>query len=188
MLLWLCLTPIPKPSIGYDPEPIPSTSLLTICFPKVKVIMWLWDSGTRRFANCGKTHKVCVSDMFKNDHGYHPARVPTVLVKVRSLLPVKRLATGCTTEGSEFESRHRQEFSLLHIVQNGSGAHPASYPMGLSSGVKHQWREADHSSPTSAEVMQRPVPSSSLPISLFTNYPNLRLHYWQHREIHNKWN
>jgi hypothetical protein len=40
------------------------------------------------------------------------------------------LATGWTTEGSEFESRWGQEFSLLQIVQNGSEVHPTSYPMG----------------------------------------------------------
>jgi hypothetical protein len=40
------------------------------------------------------------------------------------------IATGLTTKGSEFESRWGQEFSLLHVVQTGSGAHPASYPMG----------------------------------------------------------
>jgi hypothetical protein len=39
------------------------------------------------------------------------------------------MATGWTTEGSEFESRYGQEFSLLHVVQIGSGAHSASYPM-----------------------------------------------------------
>jgi hypothetical protein len=46
-------------------------------------------------------------------------------------------------------------FSLLHIVQTGSGAHSASYPMGNGGsfpGVKWQGREADHSPPTSAEV------------------------------------
>jgi hypothetical protein len=40
------------------------------------------------------------------------------------------IATGWTTEGSEFESRQGQEFSLLHVVQIGSGVHPTSYPMG----------------------------------------------------------
>jgi hypothetical protein len=34
------------------------------------------------------------------------------------------------TDGSEFESRCGQEFSLLHVVQTGSGVHPTSYPMG----------------------------------------------------------
>jgi hypothetical protein len=36
----------------------------------------------------------------------------------------------------------------LHCVQNGSGVHPASYPMGtrvFSLGVKRPEREADHS-------------------------------------------
>jgi hypothetical protein len=37
---------------------------------------------------------------------------------------------GWTTEGSEFESQKGQEFSLLHVVQTGSGVHPTSYPMG----------------------------------------------------------
>jgi hypothetical protein len=40
-------------------------------------------------------------------------------------------------------------------VQNGTGAHPASYPMGtgaLSVGIKRPGREADHSPPSSAEV------------------------------------
>jgi hypothetical protein len=35
---------------------------------------------------------------------------------------------GLTIEGSEFESRWLQEFSLLHILQTGSEAHPASQP------------------------------------------------------------
>jgi hypothetical protein len=29
-----------------------------------------------------------------------------------------------------FDSRQGQKFALRHIVQIGSGAHPASYPMG----------------------------------------------------------
>jgi hypothetical protein len=32
-----------------------------------------------------------------------------------------RLATGWTIEGSEFEFRQGQEFSLLHVVQTGYG-------------------------------------------------------------------
>jgi hypothetical protein len=37
---------------------------------------------------------------------------------------------GIATEGSEFESRWVQEFSLHHVVQAGSGVHTTSYPMG----------------------------------------------------------
>jgi hypothetical protein len=51
----------------------------------------------------------------------------------------------------------RARFSLLHNVQTDSGAHPASYPMGIGGsfpggGVKQQGREADHSPPSIAEV------------------------------------
>jgi hypothetical protein len=37
---------------------------------------------------------------------------------------------GLDDGGSEFESRQGQEFSLLQIVQIGSGVHPTSYPLG----------------------------------------------------------
>jgi hypothetical protein len=46
-------------------------------------------------------------------------------------------------------------FFLHHRVQNGSGAHPASCPMGtraLFVGVKRLGREADHAPTSSAEV------------------------------------
>jgi hypothetical protein len=48
-------------------------------------------------------------------------------------------------------------FSLHHYVQNGSGAHPASYPMGtraLSLGIKQWGCEAGHSPPSSVEVKE----------------------------------
>jgi len=41
-----------------------------------------------------------------------------------------------------------RNFSLHHRVQDGSGAHPASYPVrtgALSLGVKRVGHEADHS-------------------------------------------
>jgi hypothetical protein len=63
------------------------------------------------------------------------------------------MVTGLTIKGSEFESRLGQEFYALHIVQTGSGVHPASYPMGpgaLSPEVKQPESEADNSLPTSA--------------------------------------
>jgi hypothetical protein len=44
---------------------------------------------------------------------------------------------------------------IKNIAQTGSGVHPAYCPMGpvaLSPGVKWQGREADHSTPTSAQV------------------------------------
>jgi hypothetical protein len=39
---------------------------------------------------------------------------------------------GWTTDGSEFEYWYIQEFPLIHVLQTGSEAHPASYPMGTS--------------------------------------------------------
>jgi hypothetical protein len=48
-------------------------------------------------------------------------------------------------------------FSLHYRVQNGSGAHPASYPRvlgALSLGVKRPGHEDDHSPPSSAEVKE----------------------------------
>jgi hypothetical protein len=42
----------------------------------------------------------------------------------------KQLAMDWTAEASEFESQQGQEFSPLHVVQTGSKAHLASYPMG----------------------------------------------------------
>jgi hypothetical protein len=47
-----------------------------------------------------------------------------------------------------------QEFSLLHVVQTGSGSSPnlLSSTGALSPGIKRPGREADHSPPASAEV------------------------------------
>jgi hypothetical protein len=70
---------------------------------------------------------------------------------------------GWTTKGPELESRWWQEFSL-HVVETGSGAHPASYPMGtgaLSPVVKWPGHEADHSPPTSTEVKKMWVYTST---------------------------
>jgi hypothetical protein len=56
------------------------------------------------------------------------------------------------------------KFSLLYIVQTGSGVHPISYKMGTGSsfpGVKRQGREADHSPPTSAEVKKTRIYTST---------------------------
>jgi hypothetical protein len=44
-----------------------------------------------------------------------------------------------------------KRFSLLYSVETGSGAHPASYPIGIRdyfSGVKRLGREASHCTST----------------------------------------
>jgi hypothetical protein len=62
-------------------------------------------------------------------------------------------------------------FTLLHIVQTGSGTRPISYPMGtgwvLSPGVKWPGRESDHSFPTTAEVKNTWI-YTSIPPYVFT--------------------
>jgi hypothetical protein len=49
-----------------------------------------------------------------------------------------------------------EDFSSSPSVQTGSGAHPASYPMGTGGsfpgGNARQGRDADHLPPSSAEV------------------------------------
>jgi hypothetical protein len=63
----------------------------------------------------------------------------------------------------------RVEFSLLHVVQTGSEAHPASYPMGtgtLYPGEKRQGREAYHSPPTSVKVKITCIYIYTLPYAL----------------------
>jgi hypothetical protein len=64
------------------------------------------------------------------------------------------------TEWSEFESQYGQEFSLLHVVQTGSGAKP---PIQLVPGALSPRREADHSPPTSADVKNTWIYTSTPP-------------------------
>jgi hypothetical protein len=56
--------------------------------------------------------------------------------------------------------------NFLHVVQTGSGAHPASYPVctgGSFPGAKTARREADHSPPASAEVKKMWIYTSTPP-------------------------
>jgi hypothetical protein len=76
------------------------------------------------------------------------------------------IATGYWLDDRGFGVRvpDGNEISLLHTVQTGSWAHPASYQMGigaLSPGVKGEGREADHSHPTSAEAKKTHICTST---------------------------
>jgi hypothetical protein len=73
---------------------------------------------------------------------------------------------GWTTEGSEFESLWRQEFSLLHVVQTSSWVHTASYPMGTGAsfpGIKRPGREADVSHTNIDEIKKTWIYTSTPP-------------------------
>jgi hypothetical protein len=56
--------------------------------------------------------------------------------------------------GHEHFFPHPYQF-IIYSIHAGSGAHPASYPVGMGGslpGVKQPGREADHSSPSNAKV------------------------------------
>jgi hypothetical protein len=77
----------------------------------------------------------------------------------------QRLITGWTTEGSEFESRQGQKFSVLLAVQTGPGIHTTSYTMGIGGsfpGLKRPGREVANSLPASAEVKKMWIYTSTL--------------------------
>jgi hypothetical protein len=65
---------------------------------------------------------------------------------------LSRCSDGLRAGRPRFDSLPCKIFSLLHSIQTGSRAHPASCPVGLSTGIKGQGCEAEHSLPSSAEV------------------------------------
>jgi hypothetical protein len=84
------------------------------------------------------------------------------------VIQFSRYSDGLRAGRPGFDSRQGQDLSLLHSVQTGPEAHPASYPMGTGGsfpGVKQQGREADHSPPCNAEVENGeaipPLPNTS---------------------------
>jgi hypothetical protein len=65
------------------------------------------------------------------------------------------IPTSYGMDGRDSIPGRGERFCLIHRVQTGSGAHPASYPMGIEDsfpGVNRLGREADHPHPSSAEV------------------------------------
>jgi hypothetical protein len=79
-----------------------------------------------------------------------------VLVQCRCRNSSVGIATGYGLDGPNSIAGYAR-FSLFHNLQTGSGAHPASYPMGcggglFSPGLKRSRREADHSPPSMAKV------------------------------------
>jgi hypothetical protein len=62
---------------------------------------------------------------------------------------------GWTAKVAEFKSKYGKDFFLLHFIQIGSGAYPASYQMvlgPLSLGTEWPDCEADHSPAASAKI------------------------------------
>jgi hypothetical protein len=64
------------------------------------------------------------------------------------------MAMGLMMEGLGLVSKYGQEF-LLHIIQTGSGSHPASYPVDAGfafAKIQVAGHETDHSLPATADV------------------------------------
>jgi hypothetical protein len=83
-----------------------------------------------------------------------------------NMLSWSRDSSVGTATGYGLDDRLGQEFSLLNVVQTGSGAYPASYPMGTGGffpGGKAAGCEADHSPPTTAEVKKMWIYTSTPP-------------------------
>jgi hypothetical protein len=104
----------------------------------------------------------------RTDGLYYPHLNNTSLSNIREPGSLSRYSDGLRAGRPGFDSRQGKEFSLLYSVQTGSWTHPASYPMGTGGslpGVKRPKSEADHSPPSSAEVMSggaiHPLPHMS---------------------------
>jgi hypothetical protein len=62
---------------------------------------------------------------YGHDINLNPFHIAVLMDETIVFLGVEVAQSG----GPGFQSRQRKDFSLLHNVQTGSGAHPASYPM-----------------------------------------------------------
>jgi hypothetical protein len=65
------------------------------------------------------------------------------------------IVTGYVLDGRVSITSRIRVFSLLHNIQPGPGAHPASNPLGtweLFPGLTRPGPEADHLSPSSAKI------------------------------------
>jgi hypothetical protein len=72
---------------------------------------------------------------------------------------------GLDDQGVRVRVQWGQEFSLVHVIQTlGSTQPPVQWVLeALSSGVKRQGHEADHSPPASAEVKKMWIYTSTPP-------------------------
>jgi hypothetical protein len=68
-----------------------------------------------------------------------PIHYSSIYLAFRSRDSLVDIATGYDRGEREFESRQGKNFSLLHIVQTGSGVHPTSYKMGTGGKAAGAW-------------------------------------------------
>jgi hypothetical protein len=106
------------------------------------------EQETRALNGLEEPWKIFLTNSIRNEWVYARSRDSSVGIVMED----GRQATGWT---AGFMSWQEQGYSLLHSVQTGSGAHPASCPAvteGYSPGVKGLGREADHTPQSTAEV------------------------------------
>jgi hypothetical protein len=95
------------------------------------------------------------------------------------------IATDCELDYRGVAVRvpgYGQKFSLLRVIQTGSGAHPVFYQMNLFPGGKVAGAEADHSPLTSAEVKKMRIYTST-PLYVFMAYCLITRSYAQIRVL-----
>jgi hypothetical protein len=86
--------------------------------------------GHERIQTLKSETMVLIIDLFRNKI----IQISLIIIFITDGIEqsVQWLATGWMAWGFEFESWQRQDFSPVHVIQAGSEAHPASYPISTS--------------------------------------------------------
>jgi hypothetical protein len=114
----------------------------------MRMIILIQVSHICRLSLLGKKDLSCVDHLFPFVY-YLISEEPGQRSPYNDWLRAER-RSGLSSSSCRFKN-----FYFLHVVQTGSGDHPASYTMGTggsSSRIKRPGPEADHWSPTTAEV------------------------------------
>jgi hypothetical protein len=142
---------------SFSTKVYPKVSGLTSCRENCKwcgslplgavVSLFCWSSEFCRHNPlcCFSTSVYCSKRIFRYD-------------SVWKLLDTPSLVTELRTGQHGFDSRQRPGFFLRHLVQTGSGAHPATHGYGSFLGLKRPGREADHLFPLPRLRMHGAVP------------------------------
>jgi hypothetical protein len=136
----------------------------TICFfincsteqPYIRKFLWYWGFRIQKLNTVSNTPKCWCNECLCNVNLWNVSIPGQFCVLFESWDSSIGIVTRVRSE-SEFDyflvgARY---FSVLHTIQIGSGAHPASCTLGTRGcffGLKQQGHEADHSPPPSAKV------------------------------------
>jgi hypothetical protein len=106
---------------------------------------WGLQSGCDAMKNLSTIHEIILGDWYRR----YNLLMHYLEISATSSFCLYELgrATGYWLDGRDSIPARTRDFSLLHSIQNGSWAYPASYPMGTEScipGVRRQEREDNH--------------------------------------------